>query len=78
MTHDERPEPLAPPLLAREKVVELVSYAEHVVEMLQWEMRDLRRLNHDISEFPAIIEGWEFMALALRETYDLDETDFPR
>jgi hypothetical protein len=78
MNHDQRPEPLAPPHLAREKVVELVSYAEHVVLMLQWEGRELRRLNRDSADLLPVIQGWEFMSLALRESYDLDETDFPR
>lgn len=78
MNHGRRPEPLAAPHLAREKVIEPVSYAEHVVLMLQWEGRELRRMDRDSVELLPVIQGWELMSLALRESYDLDETDFPR
>lgn len=78
MNTDQQPEPPSPPHLDREKVVELVSYAERNVLLLQWEERELRRLNRDSSDLLPIIQGWEFMAIALRESYDLEETDFPR
>lgn len=78
MNTDQQPEPPSPPHLDREKVVELVSYAERNVLLLQWEERELRRLNRDSSDLLPIIQGWEFMSIALRESYDLKETDFPR
>lgn len=77
MTKDRRSEHLDPPALPREKVAELVSYAEHIVEMMQLEEQELRGMNHDTAEFPDVIQGWQFMALALRETYDLDDREFP-
>lgn len=78
MSTDQQPEPPSPPHLDREKVVELVSYAERYVLLLQWEERELRSLNRDSSDLLPIIQGWEFMSIALRESYDLEETDFPR
>lgn len=66
-------EPPAPPRLSGEKVQEFVSYARQMVGWTQREMDDLRSAGRNVDDLLPIVEGWEFMATTLRDTYDLEE-----
>jgi len=78
MISDPQPAPPTVPTLERQKVLELVAYAEQHVLLIQGEQRELRRLNRDSSDLLPVIQGWEFMSKALRESYGLEETEDSR
>jgi len=78
MISDPQPAPPTVPTLERQKVLELVAYAEQYVLLIQGEQRELRRLNRDSSDLLPVIQGWEFMSKALRESYGLEETEDSR
>ena len=63
--------PPEPPELPPGTAEELARYAEQIALHIQREMEQTRQDGRDISEFLGVIQGREFTALALRETYDL-------
>lgn len=78
MISDPQTAPPTVPTLERQKVLELVAYAEQYVLLIQGEQRELRRLNRDSSDLLPVIQGWEFMSKALRDSYGLEETEDSR
>jgi len=78
MNSDPQPVPPIVPTLERQNVIELVAYAEQYVLLLEWEGRELRRLSRDSSDLIPVIQGWEFMSVALRESYGLGDTQGSR
>lgn len=67
--------PPEPPELPPGTAEKLARYAEQIALHIQREMEQTRQDGRDVSEFPWVIQGWEFTALALRETYDLESDE---
>lgn len=64
--------PPEPPVLPTGTAEEFVPYARETVRRVRAEKEERRLLGHEVSEHPELVRGWEFMALAISETYDLE------
>ena len=60
-----------PPPLDPQTVRDLVRYAEQVVRYLEDERAECRARDLPAGPLPELIAGWDFVATALAESYDL-------
>lgn len=58
------------PAVPLETVRQLVLHAQAVVAYLKQERQEAGLRGHDVAQTSGLIEGWNFMATALAESYD--------
>lgn len=65
-------EPPKPPELSASQIRALVEYAQKMAEYMEVEISHANEtgMGHAALHLPAVVEGWNFTAQAIAETYD--------